>query len=105
MKKSLTDYISALTGTSTEMFEDLIGNKFRKFLKFFEIVKDYSEYIKKLDYEVSDKDALIVKIEFTKDVSLDDKKDLISEMKESGYSIEKSKLKSKHLELKIIYKE
>ena len=67
MKKSLTDYISALTGTSTEMFEDLIENKFRKFLKFFEIVKDYSEYIKKLDYEVSDKDALIVKIEFTKD--------------------------------------
>ena len=106
MKKSLTDYISALTGTSVETFEDLIGNKYRKFLNFFEIVKDYSEYIKTMEYEFTENgDTLSVKITFTKDVALDDKKELINEMKESGYSVEKSKLKAKQMKLKITYKE
>ena len=113
---NLADYISATSdlkdkttvfgALTKETFEDLIGNKYRKFLNFFEIVKDYSEYIKTMEYEFTENgDTLSVKITFTKDVTLDDKKELINEMKESGYSVEKSKLKAKQMKLKITYKE
>ena len=104
MKKSLTEYASALSGSSIECLEEIVGKKYKKFIRFYDILKDQSEYIKKMEYEFTDIDELSVSVTFTKSVSLDDKKDLISEMKKAGYKID-AKITGKKVKLKITYKE
>ena len=104
MKKSLTEYASVLSGSSINCLEEIVGKKYKKFIRFYAILKDQSEYIKKMEYEFTDIDQLAVSVTFTKNVSLDDKKDLISDMKKAGYKID-SKITGKKVKLKITYKE
>lgn len=104
MKKSLTEYVSALTGTDMEAFEDIIVTKYKKFLKFYEIIKEYSDNVTELEYEFSDDNTLSVNVSFDKDIKID-KDELISDMESSGYVVEKSKIKSKKIKLKITYDE
>ena len=104
MKKSLTEYASVLSGSSINCLEEIVGKKYKKFIRFYAILKDQSEYIKKMEYEFTDIDQLAVSVTFTKSVSLDDKKDLISDMKKAGYKID-SKITGKKVKLKITYKE
>lgn len=104
MKKSLIDYISSLSNSSEDILEDIISTKYRKFIKFFTLLKDYSEYIKKMEYEFADKNTLSVKIVFSKAVDMDDKKGLISSWKELGYKID-SKISGKKMKLEIYYEE
>ena len=88
MKKSLTDYAASLSGSNIEILEEIIEKKYRKFLKFFNLMKDYTECISKLEYQFSDNATLSVKMSFKKSVKLDEKKDLISDWKKSGYIVE-----------------
>ena len=99
MKKSLTEYASALSGSSIKYLEEIINIKDKN-----SNLKDQAEYIKKMEYEFTDIDELCVSVTFTKNVSLDDKKELIAEMKEAGYKID-SKITGKKVKLKITYKE
>lgn len=104
MKKSRTEYASILSCSKIEYLEEIVGMKYKKFIRFYEILKDQSEYIKDMKYDITDIDELSATIVFTKNVSLDDKKDMINEMKAAGYKID-SKITGKKVKLKIKYKE
>lgn len=104
MEESLTSYASELSGTDIDLLEEIIGKKYKKFIKFFAIFRDQSEYIKKMDYEFTDDTDLTVHVTFTKSVSLDDKKEMIANMEEAGYKIT-SKIDGKKVKLKIVYEE
>lgn len=104
MKASLTDYASALAQQDPAVIEELIGKKYRKFIRFFSLLKDYTDDIVKLKYELSNEDTLSVQITFSKEVSLSEKKELIDEMRESGYKIEEKKSKKK-MKLSITFEE
>ena len=104
MKKSLIDYISSLSASSDDILEDIISKKYRKFIKFFTLLKDYTEYITKMEYELSDKDTLSAKITFKKAVKMDEKKELIESWEESGYQID-AKITGKKMKLMIHYEE
>ena len=104
MKKSLTDYAASLSGSNIEILEEIIAKKYRKFVKFFNLMKDYTDDISKIEYEFSDDATLSIKIEFSKSVKLDDKKELIAGWKKSGYDID-YKISGKKMKLVIIYPE
>lgn len=105
MKKSLTDYATALSGSDFDVLEEIINDKFLKFRKFFKLLKPYTDDVKEIKYVVDDdKDVLRAEITFKKKVSLDDKKELISEWKEAGYGVD-YKIDGKVVDLKIKYKE
>lgn len=104
MKKSLTEYLSVLTNADVDIFEEILSKKYRKFIKFFTLVKDYTEYISKLEYELSDSDTLCVKIVFTKSVSFDDKQEMINGWRDIGYQVD-SKISGKKMRLQIRYAE
>ena len=104
MKKSLTEYASVLSGKKLSTLEEIVGMKYKKFIRFYEIIKDQSEYIKKMEYVFTDIDSLAVDVIFTKSITLDDKKELIHELKDVGYKID-SKITGKKVKLKITYKE
>lgn len=104
MKQSLSEYASSLANSDIDVLEDLISKKYRKFIKFFALIRDFSEYIQKLDYEFDADDVLSVKITFSKQVDLDDKKELISDMKKSGYKVD-SDISGKKMKLTIKYAE
>lgn len=104
MKKSLTDYAASLSGSNIEILEEIIDKKYRKFVKFFNLMKDYTDDISKIEYEFSDDTTLSVKIEFTKSVKLDDKKELISSWEQSGYQIDYT-ISGKKMKVEIIYPE
>ena len=104
MKKSLTEYASVLSGKKLSTLEEIVGMKYKKFIRFYEIIKDQSEYIKKMEYVFTDIDSLAVDVIFTKSITLDDKKELIHELKDVGYKID-SKITGKKVKLKITYRE
>ena len=105
MKKSISEYAIALTSSNTELLEELIGKKYKKFIRFYRLLSDYSDYIKKFDYEISGrKDELTATITFEKSVCLDEKKEFIAEMRRSGYEVN-SKKQGKKMRLQIFYVE
>lgn len=104
MKKSLTEYASSLSGSNIDIFEEIIKKKYRKFIKFFQLMKDYNDSISKLEYEFSDANTLSVNVKFKKSVKMDEKQELISSWKKSGYSV-KYVLGDKKMKLDIVYPE
>lgn len=104
MKKSLTDYAASLSGSNIEILEEIIEKKYRKFVKFFNLMKDYTDSISKIEYEFSDETTLSVKINFTKSVKLDDKKELIDGWFKAGYRID-YKIDGKKMKVVIIHPE
>ena len=104
MNESLTDYAAALSGSDMDTLDDIITHKYRKFLKFFSLVRDHTSEIKKLEYEFTAADTLAISITFTKKVSLSDKMDMICDMEKSGYKIDAT-YTGKKVKLKIKYPE
>lgn len=104
MNKSLTDYAASLSGSNIEILEEIIKKKYRKFVKFFNLMADYTEFISKFEYEFSDESTLSINVTFTKAVKMDDKKDLIAEWKKSGYGVE-STISGKKMKVVITYAE
>lgn len=84
---SLQEFAKCLSNSDVKVLEKLVSKKHRKFVKFFDLMKDYTSYIKKMTYEFTDDDTLSITLKFTKNVSFDEKKDLIREMGESGYVV------------------
>lgn len=65
MKKSMPDYITALSEDEFEILEEIFLDKYGKFVYLFWLIKDYSDDIISLNYKKTDKD--ILEIEFTLD--------------------------------------
>ena len=66
MKKSITDYLYALSEDSYENLYEIINNKYRKFIRIYWLLKDYSDYITFLKYkEKSEKDKLQISVTFS----------------------------------------
>lgn len=62
MKKSMTEYISALTANNYERLEELISNKYRKFVTLYWLICDYSNYITLFEYKDTEHDKLKIKL-------------------------------------------
>jgi hypothetical protein len=104
MKESLTDFASEVSGSDIAILEDIIDKKYLKFKKFFDLIRSYTDDIKSLEYEFSDDDVLSIEANFKKKVTLDDKKELISNWKDAGYDVS-HKIDGKKMKIKIEYKE
>ena len=59
MKKSISDYLYALSENSYDILYDIMSSKYRKFIRIYWLLKDYSDNIIALKYkEKTDKDRL-----------------------------------------------
>lgn len=66
MKQSLPEYLFFLSGNDYDILEEIFDFKYRKFIRFFWLIRDYSEYITSLSYKTSKKDSLKIEITITK---------------------------------------
>ena len=66
MKQSMTDYLYALSENRYEVLYEIISTKYRKFIRVYWLLKDYSDNITMLKYkEKSDKDKLKITVSFS----------------------------------------
>ena len=66
MKKSLVDYVKLLCKNNYKILEDILVNKFRKFISLYWLLEKYDEKIKDLQYNESEEDVLLINIKVTK---------------------------------------
>jgi hypothetical protein len=104
MKESLTDFASEVSGSDIAILEDIIEKKYLKFKKFFDLMRSYTDDIKNLEYEFSEDDVLSIEVTFKKKVTLDDKKELISNWKDAGYDVS-HKIDGKKMKIDIAHNE
>ena len=63
MKKSMTDYLYALSENSYDNLYDIMSSKYRKFIRVYWLLKDYSDNITALKCkEKTDKDKLKIRV-------------------------------------------
>ena len=66
MKKSITDYLYALSDDSYETLYEIMNNNYRKFIRIYWLLKDYSDFITFLKFkEKTDKDRLRIDVTFS----------------------------------------
>lgn len=66
MKKSITDYLYALSEADFDNLKDIMSDKYRKFIRVYWLLKDYSDNITFLKYkEKSNKDKLKISVTFS----------------------------------------
>lgn len=66
MKKCMTNYLFTLSESDYEKLRDIICHKYRKFRKFYLLLKEYSEFIISLEYDdKSDIGELRITIKFS----------------------------------------
>ena len=66
MKKSMTDYLYALSDNSYDTLYDIMSSKYRKFICVYWLLKDYSDNITMLKCkEKTDKDKLKITVSFS----------------------------------------
>ena len=66
MKKSITDYLYALSENSYDDLYDIMSKKYRKFIRIYWLLKDYSDNIIMLKYkEKSESDKLKISVTFS----------------------------------------
>ena len=66
MKKSMTDYLYALSENNYDDLYDIISKKYRKFIRVYWLLKDYSDNIIMLKYkEKSEKEKLKITVSFS----------------------------------------
>ena len=64
MKKSMIDYISVLTEEDYDTLEDIIANKYKKFVTLYWILREFSSYIAMLQYKKSSPETMNIQIRF-----------------------------------------
>ena len=104
MKASLSEYMKALSGNQFSILEEIISSKYRKFMLFFDLIKEYSKDIDKMRYNFTDESTLDIELGMKNSIKRSLKEDLISEMLSSGYEV-KSEISGKKMKLTIIYDE
>ena len=71
MHKDIPSYMKALSGNDFELFESLISNKYKKFMKFYRLVENISDDIISLRYNFTSNDVLDVTIAFHSNADID----------------------------------
>lgn len=104
MQKSLTDCAAFLSGSNIDILEEIISNKYRKFIKFFKLIEDYADDITALEYEFTDEASLSAKINFKKSIKFEEKKELISNWKKAGYDVD-YEITKKKIKITIVHQE
>ena len=86
MKQEMSDYMNAMTSSDLETLEKIISLQYRKFVKFYKLVKDYSGLISKVKYEFNSPSSLDVVLTFNTKRNLENiKKELESSMEKNSY--------------------
>lgn len=65
MKKSMSEYIKALTDNDFSILEELIQCKYRKFVKFYWMIKEHSDMISDISYnsnQIENHDVLLINL-------------------------------------------
>ena len=105
MKASLSEYMKSLSGSELSILEEVICKKYRKFMNFFSLVKDFSDNIVSLKYNFADENTLDIELTL-KNTDSEIKEEIKEEMIASGYKVETRKnKKNKKMKLVIIYDE
>lgn len=66
MKKSMVDYLYALSENSYDTLYEIMSSKYRKFIRVYWLLKDYSDYIIALKYkEKTEKEKLKITVTFS----------------------------------------
>lgn len=103
MEKCLTEYAASLSGDDFEVFGEIISKKYFQFVYFFNLLAEYSEFITKMKYEISDEKTLNATVTFSKPIKkIVDRNDLILSWKEAGYDVNYT-TSGKKMKLKITY--
>lgn len=86
MKCDMAEYLNVLSSGNFDTFEQIISLQYRKFVRFYKLVKKYSHLIDKLKYRFYDASSLDVVMNMDSSSDMKDiKKDLESSMKRNGY--------------------
>lgn len=104
MKASLNSYISNLSGGELSILEEIILQKYKKFKKFYWLIKPYSDDISSMKYNFTDSNVLDIEIEFTSDTEKSIPKDIKKDLKGSEYKIN-CEINDNIMKLIITYKE
>lgn len=86
MKNDMAEYLNALASGNFDTFEQIISLQYRKFVRFYKLVKQYSRSIDKLKYHFHDAESLDVVLNMESGSDMKDiKKELESSMERNGY--------------------
>jgi hypothetical protein len=85
MKKDMTDYINSMIEDNLETLGKIISLQYRKFIRFYELVSEYSGSIDAVKYDFISPTSLDVSLTF------ESKEDLKKVKKEIETAMEKSK--------------
>lgn len=105
MVKQMNEYLNCMTGNDLDTLEKIISCQYRKFVKFYRLVEDYSDIIEEIGYEFNSPSSLDVSIKFNKKKDL---KELKSSMDKymSKYAYDGSvEIKKKMIFISIILEE
>lgn len=95
MKADLVEYLGMITEHKSDNIEEIIEKKYRKFISFFELVKERSDSITHLKYNLSNTDTLNVTITMRCNVKEDINEEMKQELEDIGYIVETSVNKKK----------
>lgn len=104
MKADMIEYIKALSDKNYELIEEIVVKKYKKFINFFELVRDYGDDITNLKYNLSDDNILDVTITMKNNIKKSIKKEMVNELEKIGYIIDVD-IKKRKLNIKITYTE
>lgn len=87
MEKSMTEYLNALTSSDLETLDQIITLQYRKFIRFYRLIEDYSGIIKKVKYTFECPESLDILIVFDTKRSIENIRDeLLLSMTEKSYT-------------------
>lgn len=86
MERDMCKYINSLTQSDMSTLEMIISHQYRKFIRFYRLIEDYSELINNVKYEFHSTSSLNVSLVFSSKKGLDGLASTINEqMKTNGY--------------------
>ena len=95
MKADLVEYLGMMSEHKSDNLEEIIDKKYRKFISFFELVKERSEQITNMKYNLSDEDTLDVTITMRSIIKDSINEEIKNELEEIGYNVTTSINKKK----------
>lgn len=95
MKPDLVEYLGMMSEHKSDNLEEIIDKKYRKFISFFELVKERSEQITNMKYNLSDEDTLDVTITMRSIIKDSINEEIKNELEEIGYNVTTSINKKK----------
>lgn len=62
MKKSMPAYVAALSEESFSVLEEIFEDKYQKFIEFYWLIREYSDFITKIKYKKTKKEILKISV-------------------------------------------